>query len=105
MNVRDLRIDPSCLGETLLVDVRAGYLYKDGVKTNECNHYVYSVALPKHSLDKINIKIDGKQLMQKPDNFVKVTFDNLEIYIYFQNGQPVVAGKATNIKLTVNNKA
>ena len=38
--------------------------------------------------------------MQKPDNFIEVEFDDLEIYVYIQNNQTVVAGKATNIKTT-----
>jgi hypothetical protein len=83
-----------------LVDVRQGFLYKDGAKTDVCSHYVYSVALPRHDLDKINIKIDGKKLMEKPESFVEVTFDDLELYIYMQNGQPVVAGRASSIHLT-----
>ena len=100
MNIRDLKIDPNCLGKMLLVDVKPGYPYKDGVKQDTISHYVYSVALPSYNLDKINIKIDGKKLMEKPEiNFPEVSFTNLEIYVYLQNGQPVIAGKALNIEV------
>jgi hypothetical protein len=105
MNLRDLKIDPVSLGKTLLVDVKPGYQYKDGVRTDVCSHYVYSVTLPKHCFDKMNIKIDGKQIMQKPDEAVEVTFEALELYIYMQNGQPIVAGRATGIEAVSSKKA
>ena len=105
LNIRDLKIDSNCLGKMLLVDVKPGYLYKDGVKQDSVNHHVYSVALPDYGLDKINVKIEGKKLMEKPEtNFPDVLFANLEIYVYLQNGQWVVAGRASNIEV-VSKKA
>ena len=98
MDIRDLKFTPISLGKTLLVDVKPGYVYKDGKKTDECTHYVYTVVLSEHSFDKIKVKIDGNQLMETPVNYVEVELENLEIYVYMQNNQPIVAGKATNIK-------
>lgn len=100
MNLRDLKIEQDSLGKMLLVDVKPGYLYKDNVKQEEINHYVYTVALPKYALEKINVKIEGKKILEKPDiNFPEVAFTNLDIYVYFLNGRPVIAGKATDISL------
>ena len=61
--------------------------------------YRYAVAMPEKGLDKINVRIDGKQLMEAPDGYVEVRFDNLEVFIYWSQGQPQVGAKATGIHL------
>ena len=65
--------------------------------------YRYAVAMPEKGLEKINVKIDGKQLMEAPDGFVEVRFEGLEVFIYWSQGQPQVGAKATGIQL-VNSK-
>jgi hypothetical protein len=54
-------------------------------------------------LEKINIKIDGKQLLDKPDSYAEVSCTGLEMFIYWSNGQPQVGAKVTGITL-VNHK-
>lgn len=66
--------------------------------------YRYTVAMPERSLDKISIKIDGKQQVEKPEGYAEVAFSDLEVFIYWLNGQPQVGAKATSISL-VNTKA
>jgi len=100
LNIRDLRIDPASLGEKkLLVEIIPAYEYKDGVKTNNIIAHRYVVALPKHNLEKIGVRIDGEQLMDKPEDFVEVEFENLEVGAYEKNGSLLLTAKATGISL------
>ena len=56
-------------------------------------------ALPEKGLEKINVRIDGKQLMEAPNGYVEVIFDDLEVFIYWSKGQPQVGARATGIYL------
>ena len=100
LNVRDLRIDPASLGEKkLLVEIIPAYEYKNGSKTNNIIGYRYVVALPKHNLEKISVRIDGELLMDKPEGFVEVEFENLEVIAYEMRGNVQISAKATGISL------
>jgi hypothetical protein len=100
INIRDLRIDPTSLGaKKLLVDIAPAYEYKDNKRTENVTGYRYTVALPEHSLEKLGVKIEGKQLMDKPEGFAEVEFSGLEVFMYVANGQPVVGARATGISL------
>lgn len=104
MKITDLIIDPKSLGSKLwLVDVTPAYEYKDNRRTDTVTGYRYAIAMPEKGLEKINVKIDGKQLMEAPDGFVEVRFEGLEVFIYWSQGQPQVGAKATGIQL-VNSK-
>ena len=99
LNIRDLRIDPASLGEKmLLVEITPTYEYKNGTKTTNVLGYRYTVALPKHNLEKLGVKIDGKQLMDKPEGFVEVEFENLEVSAYEKNGSVFLTAKATDME-------
>lgn len=105
LNIRDLRIDPASLGaKKLLVDITPAYEYKDGKRTDTLTGYRYVVALPKHALEKLSVKIDGKQLMDKPDGFAEVEFSGLEVGAYETKEGVRFTAKATGIAL-VNRKA
>lgn len=98
--ITDLMIDPRSLGNKLwLVDVSPAYEYKDNRRTDTILGYRYAVAMPEKGLDKINVRIDGKQLMEAPDGYVEVRFDGLEVFIYWSQGQPQVGAKTTGIHL------
>lgn len=105
MKITDLIIDPKSLGSKLwLVDVAPAYEYKENRRTDTVTGYRYTVAMPEKNLDKINIKIDGKQLAEKPNGYAEVNVTGLDVFIYWSSGQPQVGAKATGITL-VNNKA
>ena len=36
--------------------------------------YRYVVALPDHQLEKLGVKIEGRQLLEKPEGFAEVGF-------------------------------
>ena len=106
LNIRDLRIDTASLGaHKLLVDVVPAYEYKDKQRTQNITGYRYMVALPEHTLEKIGVKIDGKQLMDKPDGSVEVEFSGLEVTAYESQGHVQFSAKATGITLAGRNKA
>lgn len=107
MKITDLIIDPRSLGNKLwLVDVSPAYEYQNNRRTDTITGYRYSVAMPEKGLDKINVRIDGKQLMDAPDGYAEVTFQNLEVFIYWSQGQPQVGAKATGIMpVNAGNKA
>ena len=65
MKITDLIIDNRSLGSKLwLVDVVPAYEYKNNARTDTVLGYRYTIALPEKGLEKINVRIDGKQLME-----------------------------------------
>ena len=104
LNIRNLRIDPASLGtKKLLVDVAPAYEYKDGKRTDTVTGYRYIVALPAHSLEKIGVRIDGKQLMEKLEGFIEVEFSGLEVAAYESQGHVQFIAKATGISTVRKN--
>lgn len=100
INIRDLRIDPNSLGaQKLLVDILPVFEYKDHQRTENVVGYRYVIALPSHSLEKIGVRIDGKQQMEKPDGYAEVQFDGLELTIYEAQGRVQLSAKAQGIML------
>lgn len=105
LRIQDMIIDPRSLGGKFwLVDVAPAYEYKNNTRTDNVTGYRYTVALPEKGLEKINVRIDGKQLAEKPDGFAEVAFDGFEVFCYWMNGQPQVGARATGVRL-VNHKA
>ena len=105
MKITDLIIDPRSLGNKLwLVDVTPAYEYQNNKRTDTVLGYRYAVALPEKGLDKINVRIDGDKRMEAPDGYADVRFDDLEVFIYWSQGQPQVGARATGIHL-VNTKS
>ena len=100
LNIRNLKIDPTSLGEKmLLVDITPAYEYKDGRRLDTVTGYRYIVALPEHGLEKLGVKIDGKQLLEKPDGFAEVEFDGLEVFAYEAQGKTQISARAIGITL------
>lgn len=100
LNIRNLKIDPTSLGEKmLLVDITPAYEYKDGRRLDNVTGYRYIVALPEHGLEKLGVKIDGKQLLEKPDGFAEVEFSGLEVFAYEAQGKTQISARATGITL------
>ena len=100
LKLTDLIIDPVSLGSKLwLVDVKPISVYVNNQRTDAISGYRYTVALPEKSLDKVDIKIDGKQLMEAPNGFVEVRFDDLKVFLQGFHGDYRVAGSATGIHL------
>ena len=100
LNIRDLKIDPASLGaKKLLVDITPAYEYKDGRRSETVTGYRYIVALPEHGLEKIGVKIEGRQLLEKPEGFAEVEFSGLEVFAYESQGKTQISAKATGISL------
>ena len=100
MKLTDLIISPKSLGDKLwLVDVSPAYEYKEGKRSGTILGYRYSIALPEHELDKIDVRIDGQQQAEAPNGYEEVRFDNLEVFIYWSKGDYHVGAKATGIHI------
>ena len=107
MKLTDLMISPKSLGDKLwLVDVSPAYEYQNNKRTDNILGYRYSIAMPEHGLDKIDVHIDGQQQMEAPDGYVDVRFDGLEVFIYWSKAKAAyqVGAKAAGIHL-VNTKS
>ena len=104
MRIQDLTIDPRSLGNKhWLVAVAPAFEYRNGQRTENVTGYRYSVCLPEKGLEKINIKIDGKQLLEAPESgYVEVAFTGLEVFIYWSSGQPNVGARATGVSLVTH---
>ena len=104
MKITDLIIDPKSLGEKLwLVEVVPAYEYRNNQRTENVTGYRYAVAMPDKGLEKINVRIDGKQLMEAPDGYAEVEFSGLEVSAYESQGKTQISAKATGVSL-VNKK-
>lgn len=99
MKITDLIIDPASLGNQLwLVGISPAYEYRNNRRTDKITGYRYTVAMVDKGLEKINVKIDGEQLMDEPNGYIPVEFVGLELYIYFAQGQPAVGARAKGIR-------
>ena len=47
-----------------------------------------------------SIKIDGARLMDKPEGFSEVEFENLEVLAYGMRGNVQISARATGISLS-----
>ena len=98
MKLRDMWFDNACLGKKmLLVEVIPAYEYKGKERTDTIVGYRYVVCLVDHHLEKLNVRIDGPQLMEQPDGFVEVEFEGLEVRAYEAQGKVQFTAKATGI--------
>lgn len=100
MQITNLKLNANCIGKKmLLVDVVPCYIYTNGQKTNEIEGYRYIVALPDVGFDKLGVKIEGQQLIEKPESYVDVSFEGLQVFIYWRAGTYEVGATATAIKV------
>ena len=103
MQITNLKITPSSLGKKLLlVDVTPCYAYLNGQRTDTIEGYRYIVALPELGFDKLSVKISGEKLIEKPETYVEVSFEGLELFIYWRLGNYDVGATATGIKAKVS---
>ncbi|MCI6653609.1 MAG: hypothetical protein MSH11_09430 [Ruminococcus sp.] len=103
MEIKNLIIDSlKSVGNNLvLVDVAPIKSYVDGRRMDEVSGYRYTVALPDKAFDKLVVKIDGVQRLDKPEegNYPKVVFDNLDLSLYWTPEGHKVSAKADDIML------
>lgn len=100
----DLTINPTCLGNTLLlVDILPAFEYCDGKKTEKLLGYKYTCAIPKLKMEKINILIEGNTPLIDITNgeeipMKNVIFENLNVTFYLSQGNFInLKGTATNV--------
>lgn len=81
----------------LLTDITPVYLYQNQKKTDQIIAHKYECAMPDKNLDKVDVKIDGKKLLDLTDEYIEVEFENLELSFYTREGQLQISAKATGI--------
>ena len=98
LKVTEMQIDPRSLGSKFwLTDVIPAYQYTNGQRTDTITGYRYSICLPEKGLEKINIRIEGKQLVEALESgYVEVTLSGIEVFLYWQNGAVQVGAKAVS---------
>ncbi|MCD8145859.1 MAG: hypothetical protein LUD84_01040 [Clostridiales bacterium] len=101
LKITDLKVDtPATVGSSmLLVEVRPRFEYQNGQRTETITGYNYVVALPSRSFKTISVRIEGRQLMDEPEegSYMNVEFSDLELFIYWAQGQYSVGARATGI--------
>ena len=98
LNIRELKIDNASLGQKmLLVEVVPAYEYKDKQRTDTITGYRYGICLVDHHLEKLNVRIDGPQLMAQPEGCGEGEFEGLEVRGYESQGKVQFTAKATGI--------
>lgn len=105
MKITDIIIAPPQLGKQVLAGGRVTGLRAQGQPADGYRHRLSLRRRPAGKGDgKINVRIDGKQLLDPPDGYAEVCCTGLEVFIYWSNGQPQVGAKASGIHLA-NTKA
>lgn len=100
LSLKNLVIDAKAtLGSPLLLcKVSPTFEYANGTPTSKRDGTRYTVAAPSAEMATLNIKVLGAQAVDMDGKaVVPVTFDDLELYIYFRDAKPLVAGRATAI--------
>ena len=96
--------------ETILKDVSLTvnpfYVYTPEKKrTDVIQGYRYTVALPDLHLEKISVKIDGNQLIEKADGYPEVEFNGFEMRAYQDDNKNVLfTAKAESVVLVAPGK-
>ncbi len=107
MKLKNVKIDAkrTVAGKMLLTDVTPAYVYEGGMRTDKVGGYKYEVALPSQSFEKLIVKIEGEQRVESPETYQEVTFDGLNLFLYWSNGDYVVGATATDIHSVTTGKA
>jgi len=105
MKIADLKIDLKSIGSKYwLVEVLPVYVYEGGRRTDNISAYRYMIALPECNLEKIGVKIDGMQQLETPNGYIEVTFTDLELFIYWANGDYQIGARAKGINVISQTK-
>ena len=101
IKAQDLVIDVTkTLGTNLLLtDISPTYKRENGKVTEEIEGFRYIVASEHLGLEKVGVKILGRQLIEKPEGLEKVVFEGLTLTAYIIDGKLVVSAIAAGISL------
>lgn len=107
LNIYNVEIDAiKTLGETmLLTDVKPYYEYANNIKSDNIAGFKY-FACRKKDLEKVAVKIPGKQLIEAPENgCIEVRFTGLAGKAYVDSqGKGQVSFSAASISKVSNTK-
>ena len=101
MNTKELRLDNACLGQQMLLVAIVPDMYVNGQRVSEPVGYRYDVCLRAHGMDKLSVRISGRQQMDAPlpEADVYVRFENLTVRPYVNgNGRLALTATASAIR-------
>lgn len=102
--LKNLTINPDCLGKTMYLASVAPYYKYDAQKqkTNEIEGYRYDVVLAEKEFEKLAVKIPGaQQIDAKVGEMTAVALEGLEVKVYVIGGDlklSATAKKITRVK-------
>lgn len=101
MNIFDIIIDAkaSVGNKLLLTGVRPYYAYNGNQKSDKISGYKYEIAMAERKFEKISVKIEGTQqvTLDGSCDYLPVTFENLQLKLYFLSGAYHISATASNI--------
>lgn len=87
INITDLKIDVSCLGDQfILTDVIPMYEYKNNERTDNIEGHRYVVALPQFKFEKIAVRVEDGNIPSieiTEGESKNVYFENLDVSIFY----------------------
>lgn len=101
INLRDIRIDAEAtLGAPLLLVKEAPtFAYEGGAPTQRVDGTRYTVACPGASMQTLAVKVPGPQTLTRGDRAIlPVAFAQLELYVYYRDGKPMIGARASAIR-------
>lgn len=90
-------------GKLLVTGVKPAYTYENGQRTSNIGAYKYECVMVGHKYQPLTVKVEGAQRIDAPEDALEVSFDNLELYLYWAGTEYAVAARATDVHLV--NKA
>lgn len=69
-------------GDFLLISIAPYFSYKDGVRQTDVEGYKYTVVLPHHKFEQLDVKIPGAQQLDLDADSLPVQFRNLRVRPY-----------------------
>ena len=100
IDLRKAHIDAKAtMGDVqLLSRATPTYAYDNGVPTAKRDGTRYTVAVPACGMATIGVKSPGPQTVDLGEKgYLPVTFDELDMYVYYTNGKPMVGARAKAI--------
>ena len=101
LNMRDIKVDvQETVGAPLfLVKEAPTFAYENGTPTQRVDGTRYTVACPGAGMQTLAVKVPGPQTLTRGDRaIVPVAFDNMEIYVYYRDGKPMIGARAAAIR-------
>ena len=113
MQLKNLALTPENFtngGPMVLTDVKTGYEYKDGQRTDKVVGLKVTVVFPSNGYDTQTVtvadtvdRLSAALSKATPEHPVYVTFKGFNARVYVMNGRPGVSAKADSVQIVDDN--